>query len=330
MTTESNQQTKATTGFRKYDKLLRQGHRYTREIETGNVLVFPKLDGTNASVWSDGEEVFCGSRNRQLAEGFDNAGFRTWVMSTDPVAEALRQMALLYPDMIFYGEWLVPNVIKGYNEDAWRKFYIFDVFERSEGFRGYIPYDSYVVMLQSAGQNFIEPIARFENPTGAQLKELTETNTFLMQAEQIGEGVVVKNYEWRNQDVYDRVWGKFVRSEFKAAHGAKSEPRPVVNVEPAVAEEFVTQTLVSKCLGKVLIDVASSNNIDVNDDDWKERAIDDYRGRIIPQLIGRVWNDILEEEMASIVKKFKTPTIDFKELRSQVTRITKTLAPELF
>jgi hypothetical protein len=334
MTTE----TKPTTGFRKYDKLQRQGQRFTRGIEEGDVLVFPKLDGTNASVWSDGETVFAGSRNRMLDEGKndDNAGFRAWLMGDDETATSLRALALANPAMIFYGEWLVPHTIKGYEEAAWRKFYIFDVFARSEDFRGFVAYDDYQEMLATAGVDYIFPIARFENPTGAELKDTAEGNTYLMTGENIGEGVVVKNYAWRNADVQDRVWGKFVRSEFKSAAGAKCAPRPTVNVEPAVAEEFVTDTLVQKTLAKVVNDILSGltdeQRFDIVNTGQvpREYVLANFRGQVIPQLIGRVWFDIIDEEMAAIVKRFKNPTIDFKALRSQVATVTKTLVPELF
>lgn len=329
MTTDTS---KPLTGYRSFDHLERQGHRNTRGAEEGTVFVFPKLDGTNASVWSDGEEVFTGSRKRQLTGGpnGDNAGFHAWVHSTDPKAEALRQMALIYPSMIFYGEWLVPHTIRTYRDDAWKRFYIFDVFERTEESRGYVPYPSYKVMLDNAGVDYIEPQAVLVNPTGAQLKAEADRNDFLMIHDQIGEGVVIKNYEWRAAapEGWDRVWGKFVRSEFKSAAGAKCAPRPTENVEPAVADEFVTLTLVQKALAKVLIDVGDSEEQAGMME--RDELIATYRGRIIPQLIGRVWFDILNEEIPNIVKRFKRPTIDFKALQSEVARATKALAPELF
>ncbi len=337
-------ETKPTTGFRQYDHLERQGHRNTRGIEEGRVYVFPKIDGTNASVWSDGETVFTGSRKRQLEVGADNAGFNTWVQSDDPTATALREMALNFPELIFYGEWLVPHTLQTYTEDAWRRFYIFDVFERSADFRGYIKFESYKVMLNQACVDFIDPLAVYTNPTGAQLKAETENNDFLItEGQGIGEGVVVKNYEWRAAapDGWDRVWGKFVRSEFKSSHrrtqGAP-EKEGKTEVERTIADEFVTPTLVQKNLAKVLINVfndllaAKTEDLESRPEhpDFRTFMVNNYRGRIIPQLLGRVWADILDEEMRPIVKKFKSPTIDFKVLRAAVNRATKALSPELF
>ena len=38
-----------------------------------------------------------------------------------------------YPYLRLYGESLVPHSIKDYREDAWRKFYVFDVYDMENG-----------------------------------------------------------------------------------------------------------------------------------------------------------------------------------------------------
>ena len=340
-------ETKALTGFRKYDHLQRQGHRNTRGIEEGRVFVFPKVDGTNAAVWSDGETVFAGSRNRQLGLGKeDNAGFNAWVQSDDPKATALRELALSDPGLIFYGEWLVPHTLKTYHPDAWRRFWIFDVFFRREDARGFISYDDYKDLLDDRGLDFIDPLAIYTNPTGAQLKDMTEQNSFLItEGQGFGEGVVCKNYEWRNSapEGWDRVWGKFVRSEFKSAHvRAMGPPERTgkTEVERVIAEQFVTSTLVGKNVSKVLLEVfneldetqqAEANEYAEADgpsiDDY---LIDNHRGRIIPRVLGRIWNDLIEEEMWNILKKHKGATIDFARLQALVTLKIKLIAEKLF
>ena len=125
----------STSPFRKYDHLERARHRNVHGVLEGKVHVFPKLDGTNASVWSDGFEVFAGSRNRQLSADADNAGFHAWVHSDDPVAKRLRDFVIANPGLVLYGEWLVPHTLKTYREEAWRKFWIFDVYDRARSAR---------------------------------------------------------------------------------------------------------------------------------------------------------------------------------------------------
>ena len=82
--------------YKKYMHLERLGHRNCRDLETGEVYVFPKLDGTNASAWWMGGDVIgrmgvgFGSRNRQLSLDKDNGGFMQWGVSDDRTFLAMR------------------------------------------------------------------------------------------------------------------------------------------------------------------------------------------------------------------------------------------------
>lgn len=329
--------------LRKYDHLERQGHRNTRGIEEGRVFVFPKLDGTNAAVWFENGLVRCGSRKRVITPGKDNdnAGFAAWVYSDDPVAMNIREFLARHTSYILYGEWLVPHTLKTYRDDAWRRFWVFDVFRNVEGEeRGYESYEVYKAPLEEAGIDFIDPIAIYTNPTGAQLKGETENNDFLIaEGAGIGEGVVVKNYEWRREGSHDRVWGKFVRSEFKSSHrrtmGAP-EKEGKQEIERLIAEQFVTSTLVQKNLAKVITEVLNGLTAEQRFEivqggqTPQEYVVANFRSRVIPQLLGRVWNDLIEEEMWGILKKHKGVTIDFKRFQALTTITIKTLVPELF
>lgn len=63
------------TLFRRYDHVERVNHDDVQGLLVGRVHVFPKLDGTNASVWMEGGELRFGSRNRPVTPEDDNAGF---------------------------------------------------------------------------------------------------------------------------------------------------------------------------------------------------------------------------------------------------------------
>ena len=110
--------------FVKYMHLERYGNEEVDGIEQGTTYVFPKLDGTNAQVWVDPEgNLKAGSRNRQLQLDNDNAGFYNAMIKDDKVLSLFEG----FPELRLYGEWLVPHSLKTYRDDAWRKFYIFDV-----------------------------------------------------------------------------------------------------------------------------------------------------------------------------------------------------------
>lgn len=322
-----------TTKFRRYDHLERLGHRNTREIEMGLVHVFPKLDGTNSSTWFDGEQIRVASRRRMITPEDDNAGFAAWVMSDDEVAVKLRLLATMNPNFVIYGEWMVPHTLKTYREDTWRKFWIFDVYCRTEG--TYIAYGDYATAFTRFGQNVIEPLCTIRDPSLEQLAAQVETNTYLIaEGAGLGEGVVLKNYPWRT---HGAPWAKVVRNVFKEeasrafGHAKKTGE---FQVEVAIAEEFVTAELVGKTRAKVVLRVANEVWVPAAaewyDPNWQQRIEAEHRNRIIPQLLGRVFHDLIDEEMWAILKRHKGATIDFKKLQSRVTLATKALAEDLF
>src|SRR5574343_1213719 len=139
--------------FLRYPHLEKLGNESVQDIDFGICHIFPKLDGTNASVWFEEVEgtprIICGSRNRQLnwklstpyvetTDGdhqSDNAGFAAWMKTEYHIHEFL----VNNPELILYGEWLVPHTLKTYRDDAWRKFYVFDVYDRIK--ERFLPYD---------------------------------------------------------------------------------------------------------------------------------------------------------------------------------------------
>lgn len=319
----------ATTGleatFRKYDHVERYGHPDTEGIDIGRVHVFPKLDGTNASAWigADGL-VDAASRRRRITPEDDNAGFAAWVQSDEcGRAEVLRSTLESHPNWILYGEWLVPHTLKTYRGDAWRRFWIFDVYDREMG--RYVAYEQYSPAL--SGLDLIEPLFIVTNPSEQQIRGAVESNTYLiLDGQGAGEGIVLKNYDWSNK--YGRQpWAKIVRNEFREENRrafGTAEKNGSFQVEAAIAEEFVTPALVDKTRAKIRLDIANETSASP---DHVEHV---HRGRVIPQLLGRVFHDIVAEETWGFIKKHKNPTVDFKRLRSHVTERVKACASDLF
>jgi ATP-dependent RNA circularization protein (DNA/RNA ligase family) len=163
-------------------------------IEIGTVYVFPKLDGTNASIWLEDGELCAGSRNRKLSVDSDNAGFYNWALTQ----KNLKVMLQRNPNLSFYGEWLVPHSLKTYRDDAWRKFYIFDAYNHDTGM--YIHYDGLKEILDAHNADYLAPLAIVKNGNYETFQGLLEKNVFLIQEGQgLGEGIVLKNYEWENK-----------------------------------------------------------------------------------------------------------------------------------
>jgi hypothetical protein len=111
--------------FKKYMHVERFGNKPVQGIELGVTHIFPKIDGTNGSIWLDDlGKITCGSRSRELSiTSKDNFGFRGYVLAYKEYENYLQK----HPDHRLYGEFLIPHTLKTYRDNAWRKFYIFDV-----------------------------------------------------------------------------------------------------------------------------------------------------------------------------------------------------------
>lgn len=297
--------------FKKYPHLERWGTTEVEGIENGTCYVFPKLDGTNASIWLDGE-IQAGSRKRHLSLDADNAGFLEAVLADDRYKAFFED----HPGKRLFGEWLVPHSLKTYRDDTWRKFYVFDVAVDDPG-AGYtfLPYTVYQNILEEYDLDYIPAMAVVRNGTYEQfLHQATQHNDFLIQdGKGMGEGVVIKNYDWVNR-FGRQTWAKIVTSEFKEKHkkamgGTEIQGKQMVEAE--IAEEFVTEALVEKVFAKIQ-----------NEDGWSSK--------FIPRLLHTVFYDVIREDSWSFVKKHKNPKIDFKTLQYQIFSRVKNLKPELF
>ena len=318
--------------FRKYDHVERLGHDDISDLLLGTVHVFPKLDGTNASVWlADDASLAAGSRTRMLSLGADNAGFFAAIQEHEGVASLLAERQ----EWRVYGEWLVPHTLKTYREDVWRKFYVFDVHDGAK----YLPFDYYAPILEEHGLDFIHPLCTFTNPSVGNLQHEADQNTYLIvDGAGVGEGIVVKNYQWMNRHGR-QPWGKIVRNEFKKdnrrAFGTPDKAG-AFQVEHAIAEEFVTSSLVSKERAKILQEIANAEapGVDMIEPGVQRgmKALEEaHRGKIIPQLLGMVYYAIVTEELWAALKKHKAhQVVDFKKLRACCVLHTKRLAQDLF
>jgi len=326
--------------FRKYDHVERFGTDEVEGIEIGDVLVFPKLDGTNASIWrSQPYIVGTGSRNRTLSDESDNAGFHAWVQKQQWIRDFFEE----YPFFNIYGEWLVPHTLKTYRDEAWGKFWVFDVWNKEEG--RYVHYDAYAPEFEKRGFNVIEPKVRYTSPpTEAQLLVDAATNTYLMQDGSIGEGIVIKNYAWTNK--YGRQpWAKIVRNEFKEENRrafGTTEKVGEKSVEGEIAEKYVTKALVDKVLEKIKYEllneaVKEGEYIDgantLHGAAYDTRAahlMHSKRGKAIPRLLQTVFYDLVREESWNFVKEWNNPVIDYKKLKNYTIYWVKKHHPELF
>jgi len=296
--------------FRKYTHVERYGNDEVQGIELGECYVFPKIDGTNASVWLGLEgQVMAGSRNRELSFENDNAGFYKHVVDDDDIKQFLVQ----YPHLRLYGEWLVPHSLKTYREDAWRKFYVFDVYDDTDQI--YLAFDAYRPLLEEFNIMLIHPISIIHNSNYDQLVGQLEKNVFLInEGAGAGEGIVIKNYDYRNR-FGNTGFAKIVTNAFKEKHTKEmgaSIMKGKLMVEDDICKQIVDRHFIEKVYSKIVNEQGGWNS------------------KYIPRLLQTVYYDLINEEIWNMVKKMKNPTINFKTLQSLTTMKIKELMPELF
>lgn len=272
----------------------------------GKVFIFPKLDGTNFCAWADVDgKIHCGSRKREISIERDNAESCLY-FQTEPQYKQLREWLIDNPDIIVYGEWLhglnkhaQTGTIKKYKDAG---LWIIDVYCDSTG---YIPFDTYELWLEGVYQQVVKPLAVIQNPSLKQVEGYVE-NHFNLPGDVLGEGIVIKNYDYRNFRGNYQV-GKIVNAESKVGKGRiKNSKSSMSNDEVVntIVQFYVTDADCEKAKQKACV------KFDLEEWEVNKATMGFY--------LNALFQDLIEEELWSILKKLKMPTIQFGLLRQQV------------
>ena len=295
--------------YKSYQHIEKLGNKEVEGILKGKCSIQPKIDGTNGVVWlGDDGIIHAGSRNRDLSLDNDNAGFYNTVIKDDNI----RKYLLDNPNHYLYGEWLVPHTIRYYHPESWKHFYVFDIFSYD---RGYIPYDEYSKELDKYGINYIPEIISIDNPTMEDLTKYLKETKYLIPEDKMSEGIIIKNYEYRNQ--YGRcTYAKIVAEEFfntKSLLRMKNHEAKDKTSEKDIVTTMLSEPLIRKEFAKIKL------------------AYPDIRRQ---ELIGRTLNTIfhvfIHEELLDYIEK-KKPLINFYYLKKECDeRVKEVLRSELF
>lgn len=312
--------------FKEYTHIEKFGNETVEGIELGKVFVFPKLDGTNASAWMEDHKICGGSRTRELSYEKDNAGFYNWLASGDndrksdckEATLAIFEFFLKYPNLRLYGEWLVPHSFKGYRPEAWKQFYVFDVF--NDDTEQYLSYDAYKPLLDEFGITYIPPLAIIKNGDYGRFLEHLSKNFFMIpDGGEPGEGIVLKNYDFQNKFGH-QAFAKIIRNEFKELHH-REMGAPEINTGKMNEERIIEQTLSLHLIDKTIAKIRKTGI---------EGEALPFNKKDIPQLFERVFYDIIKEELWDAWKEIGFATINGKTLKALVINKIKELKPEIF
>ncbi len=290
--------------FEKYVHLERFGAKGVKNIERGKCFIFPKLDGTNASVWLHDGQIQAGSRNFVLSrEKRDNFGFLKWASVQENLLNFLKEN----PTLRLFGEWLVRHQIP-YRKDAWKRFFVFDVADEQSTF---LHYQVYQPLLEKHNIEYIKPIAVIDDVSYQRLTSLLKKNDFLMEKGEVGEGIVVKNYDFKNRHGRS-VWAKLISSECKEKTCEKSLISAPMCLEEKIAQKYVTAAFCEKELAKM------------------KNAAGKWTSEMIPKLLNDIYAEIIIEESWNFVSENNNPSINFSMLKHFVFLKIKERLPFVF
>lgn len=303
--------------YKKYQHIEKIGREEIDGLLDGECYIFPKIDGTNSVVYmGDDGVIHAGSRNRELTLENDNAGFCKFAYDND----SLKRYVTKHPNHYVYGEWLVKHTITYYNSEAWRKFYIFDVLEVNGDQYRWLPYEEYEPLLIEFNLLYIPLLKKINKPkVDTDLKNCLNENHYLIDDKnKIGEGIVIKSYDYTNK--YGHViWGKIIAEEFfRTKHELKAKRRAVRDsgsLEEVIIAEYVTEIVIRKEYAKIKELIGD-----------KEHA----RNEIIGRTLNQVWDNFINEDLKDAIKKHKNPTINFDVLKHLCNQEVKDTLPELF
>lgn len=260
---------------------MRYGKSGTHLTVEGNpiIVIWEKLDGANSSLEAIGGQLKCYSRNTELDESNTLRGFYNWVNEHF-------EGDLLEEGCILYGEWLVRHKLD-YGENA-NKFYLFDVYDKEK--EEYLDIED---VKDTATKYNLElaPIL-YEG----EFKSIEHIESFVGDSllGEVGEGVVVKNYDYRDQ-FGNQMFTKFVSEEFTEKMKTKKH-RVKDKVDPLT--QFIQSTLTEVRVSKMIHKLVDEGKL------VEDYAIEDM-GSILRGLGSSVYDDIMKEESDELMKIVK-------------------------
>lgn len=253
-----------------------------------NIVIQEKIDGSNSSFDIVNGEIRAYSRRQELNSENTLNGFYNFVQALD--FGKLNQV--IGEKYIIFGEWLTPHKVK-YPEDKYRKFYMFDVYDKEQ--KQYLAYPYVRHFADLLGLTMV-PVFYTGPFTGWDLVKQYVGKTELG-ASPCGEGVVCKT-----TDPTHIVKGsdsgrmpafiKVVSDEFSEIQKVKTidfEKVAKREADMAIVETIVNERRVEKCFSKL---------IDYGDipADWDEKTM----GLIAKILPKEIYNDCVKEENETV------------------------------
>lgn len=281
--------------YKKYDKILNKGFQLSDFVETG-IEVTEKLDGSNASFTydADAKKVRVFSRNQELTENNNLNGFYQYVQEFVKDFNDL-QIATL-SDYTIFGEWLTKHTVT-YKDEAYNKFYAFDVFNKKSGY--YVSRRLRLEVFSTLQLKTPEEFMTFEPVELLMLNKEDVLNEFknsvgessLTLTPDTGEGVVIKSLGVRDPD-NDPSY-KLVTDRFRETKGLKQQKPTGLQVH--LVDYAITEARMKKIIFKKLDEQVLTE---------EDLTLQNF-GKVMGSVAKEFQDDIIEEEMDEIIKQIR-------------------------
>lgn len=267
--------------MKKYTNVIRHGKSGTHHtiLGEGKIVVQEKLDGANASFKVEEGKILAFSRNSQLDENNNLRGFYEWTQTLD--------VRNLIEGLVYFGEWLVKHKLD-YGENM-NQFYLFDIYDTNN--EEYVSFDR---VEKEAMRLEINLVPVFYVGDTLPFEEIEK---FAGQSKlgKKGEGVVVKNYNFKNK--HDaQVFTKIVTKDFQEKNG-NQKPKEAKGFRDSLEQyldTYMTKARVEKIIHK-MVDEQILN---------EDYAIEDMK-IILKNAGSRVFDDLVKEELDSLLKQLR-------------------------
>lgn len=311
--------------FNKYPKITAQ---QKNTLPAGHWIVQEKLDGSNAGIAyessCDVQFLMLHSRNVALARikvasdhvsvtalTGEYGAFGTFVGCVSENARRIAQVMSETNTEHLYGEWLVPHTIT-YPTYDYNRFYVFDAVRGGKFFE---PDIMLMSGLETTG--FIQDVPSYYMPvvTPVTQDDVTRATDYIarlasMRGRSRIEGVVLKLYSSELDQFGQRYCYKHVLPEFREDH-AKNAMFPAPK-DPLSTEQRLCDALPDRSIEKTFEKLLDAHGA--------------WENRLIPKLLGMVWQEFFEEHLIGALQQAKMPLVNTRELRAIVDKRTREFA----
>lgn len=241
----------------KFHKYQDVAHKFedeeTQGLLDGKLVMQPKLDGTNLQIFNHNGEMIITSRTEIETATTQFTGAYETVRNNENIARLLKD----YPNYKIVGEWLKRHKIS-YAEDAYDQFYAFDIIlldtEFDNGIRDYVDWEVAYPLLQSYNIKAVpyRIITKDQLQLGTSILFNMEESRYLLTEEAIGgEGIVIKNYNYKNR-FRRQIWCKIInRDSYKHKMPKIRSPKVDESLETDYLLENLTPHLLDKAYHKI-------------------------------------------------------------------------------